>query len=184
MSHLSRRSFLKKSAVGGLFMGITAKSYRATFGAEVPSERVRVGMIGVGNQGGPHNNMKYFLNNIEALCDRVMVIHHGRLIHDGPLQDIVNRFAGYKILTLRFHDGSMPAHFDDVGEVLALNPPKVSLRLPREQVAMQVGRLLANYPIDDISVEDPPIEDVIRQMYQAVSDGEAAPASSAESPHA
>ena len=69
MLHRSRRSFLKKSAVGGLFMGITAKSYLATFGAVPPSERVRIGMIGVGNQGGPRNNMKYFLNNIEALCD-------------------------------------------------------------------------------------------------------------------
>lgn len=69
MSRLSRRSFLSKSAAGGLFMGITAKSYRATFGAEAPSERVRVGMIGVGNQGGPRNNMKYFLGNIEAMCD-------------------------------------------------------------------------------------------------------------------
>ena len=69
MSHLSRRSFLKTSAVGGLFTGITAKSYGATFGAVPPSERVRIGMIGVGNQGGPRNNMKYFLNNVEALCD-------------------------------------------------------------------------------------------------------------------
>ena len=69
MSKLSRRSFVKKSVAAGVFTGITAKSYRATFGAEAPSERVRVGMIGVGNQGGPRNNMKYFLNNIEALCD-------------------------------------------------------------------------------------------------------------------
>ena len=69
MSKLSRRSFLKKSAVAGMFTGMSAKSYRATFAAQAPSERVRVGMIGVGNQGGPRNNMKYFLNNIEALCD-------------------------------------------------------------------------------------------------------------------
>lgn len=69
MSHLSRRNFLKKSVYGGLFMGLSAKSYRSTFAAVPPSERVRIGMIGVGNQGGPRNNMKYFLNNIEALCD-------------------------------------------------------------------------------------------------------------------
>lgn len=65
----SRRSFLKKSAFAGLFSGISATSYRATFGAESPSERVRVGMIGVGNQGGPRNNSQYFLKNIEAICD-------------------------------------------------------------------------------------------------------------------
>jgi predicted dehydrogenase len=69
MSTLSRRSFLKHSALGGVILGLSAKSYRSTFAAEAPRERVRVGMIGVGNQGGPKNNMKYFLNNIVALCD-------------------------------------------------------------------------------------------------------------------
>ena len=65
----SRRQFLKQSALGGAILGMSARSYQATFGAEPPSERVRVGMIGVGNQGGPKNNMKYFLKNIVALCD-------------------------------------------------------------------------------------------------------------------
>lgn len=69
MSKLSRRSFVKKSVLAGVFTGISAKSYRATFAAESPSERVRVGMIGVGNQGGPRNNTKYFMKNIEAMCD-------------------------------------------------------------------------------------------------------------------
>ncbi len=69
MTQSSRRSFLKSTAAGGLFLGLSAKSYRSTFGAESPAERVRVGMIGVGNQGGPKNNMKYFLKNIVALCD-------------------------------------------------------------------------------------------------------------------
>lgn len=69
MLNSSRRTFLKSSFIAGLFSGISAKSYRASFAAEAPSERVRVGMIGVGNQGGPRNNMKYFLNNVEALCD-------------------------------------------------------------------------------------------------------------------
>lgn len=69
MSKTSRRSFLKESVLGGAILGLSPKSYRATFAAEPPSERVRVGMIGVGNQGGPKNNMKYFLNNIVALCD-------------------------------------------------------------------------------------------------------------------
>ena len=69
MSTTSRRSFLKTSILGGALLGMSPKSYRSVFAAEPPSERVRVGMIGVGNQGGPKNNMKYFLNNIVALCD-------------------------------------------------------------------------------------------------------------------
>ncbi len=69
MSNLTRRSFVKKSASAGLFTGLSASSYRSIFGAVAPSERVRVGMIGVGNQGGPRNNMNYFMPGIEALCD-------------------------------------------------------------------------------------------------------------------
>ena len=69
MTQQTRRSFLKQSVLGGAIWGMTAGSYRRTFGAQPPSERVRVGMIGVGNQGGPRNNMKYFLKNIVALCD-------------------------------------------------------------------------------------------------------------------
>lgn len=69
MSATSRRSFLKDSAAGGLILSLTAARYRALIAAEAPSERVRIGMIGVGNQGGPKNNMKYFLKNIVALCD-------------------------------------------------------------------------------------------------------------------
>jgi predicted dehydrogenase len=69
MSQPSRRSFLKETIFGGALLGMSARSHRAIFSAEPPSERVRVGMIGVGNQGGPKNNMKYFLKNIVALCD-------------------------------------------------------------------------------------------------------------------
>ena len=69
MSRQSRRSFLKETVVGGALLGLSPRSHRAIFAAEPPSERVRIGMIGVGNQGGPKNNMKYFLNNIVALCD-------------------------------------------------------------------------------------------------------------------
>lgn len=69
MSNSSRRSFLKQSALGGVILGMSARSYLSTFAAEGPSERVRVGMIGVGNQGGPKNNLKYFLKNIVAMCD-------------------------------------------------------------------------------------------------------------------
>jgi predicted dehydrogenase len=61
---LSRRTFLKTTA-----LTLPAISYRAVTAAEPPSERVRTAMIGVGNQGGPKNNMKYFLKHITALCD-------------------------------------------------------------------------------------------------------------------
>ena len=107
----------------------------------------------------------HYKQDIEALCDRVMVINHGKLIHDGRLSDIVDRFAGYKIVTLRFHDGRTPERIETSGEVLHISPPNATLRLARESIAEQAGRLLAAYPIDDLSVEDPRIEEVIARMY-------------------
>ena len=69
MSKNTRRTFLKETIFGGAILGLSPRTHRAIFAAEPPNERVRVGMIGVGNQGGPKNNMKYFLKNIVALCD-------------------------------------------------------------------------------------------------------------------
>lgn len=69
MRKTSRRSFLKETIFGGAILGLSARSHRSIFAQVPPSERVRVGMIGVGNQGGPKNNMKYFLKNIVAMCD-------------------------------------------------------------------------------------------------------------------
>ena len=67
MTRSSRRDFLAASA--GL-LSIPAGIYRnSLLAADVPSERVRVGMIGVGNQGGPSNNLKYFHKNVVAVCD-------------------------------------------------------------------------------------------------------------------
>ena len=65
----TRRSFLTETALGGAILGLTPRAHRSLFAAQPPSERVRVGMIGVGNQGGPKNNLKYFVKNVVALCD-------------------------------------------------------------------------------------------------------------------
>jgi predicted dehydrogenase len=69
MRSRSRRSFLKDTVFGGAILGLSPRTHRSLFASQPPSERVRIGMIGVGNQGGPKNNMKYFLKNIVALCD-------------------------------------------------------------------------------------------------------------------
>lgn len=111
----------------------------------------------------------HYMQDIEALCDRVMVINHGRLIHDGPLSAIVDRFAGYKLLKLRFRDGDMPDHFGDGCEVIDLNPPTVTLHMARESVPKNMAHLLSKFSIEDMSVEDPPITEVIRRLYESVA---------------
>ncbi|NOS99278.1 MAG: ABC transporter ATP-binding protein [Phycisphaerales bacterium] len=109
----------------------------------------------------------HYMRDIEALCDRVLVINHGRLIHDGPLSDIVSRFATSKLLTLRFLDGVWPAGLESFGEVVTANPPMVTLRVPREAIARTTAQFLQEFDVADINVEEPPIEEVIGQMFAA-----------------
>jgi predicted dehydrogenase len=70
MSHPTRRSFLRTGVAAGTLLGLPAVTYRsALLAAEKPSEKVRLASIGVGNQGGEKNNLKYFAPNVVALCD-------------------------------------------------------------------------------------------------------------------
>lgn len=107
----------------------------------------------------------HYMQDIEALCDRVMVINRGKLIHDGPLADIVNRFAVHKLVTARFRDDELPEGLEEIGEVCELEPPRVTWHVPRSCVAERVAALLSDHDITDISVEDPPIEDAISRMF-------------------
>lgn len=107
----------------------------------------------------------HYMQDIEALCDRVIIINHGRLIHDGPLAEIVDRFARFKLMTVRFRDDTWPEDLDAYGEVQEVQRPRATLRIPREHVAQRVAKLLDRYEVDDVLLEDPPIEEVISQVF-------------------
>ena len=82
------------------------------------------------------------------LCKRVVVIHHGRLLFDGLLASLADRFAAYKTIEAVLADGE-----------------RVSLRVPRNETSQATARLLAEHDVHDLTVEDPPIEDVIEQVF-------------------
>ncbi len=107
----------------------------------------------------------HYMRDIEALCDRVLVIDHGQLVHDGSLQDITARFSTHKLLLLRFQDGRLPERPEAFGEVIDLTPPRLTLRIPREQVPNCVSHILDSYDVDDIAIEDPSIENVISSLF-------------------
>ncbi|HRX87713.1 MAG TPA: ABC transporter ATP-binding protein [Phycisphaerae bacterium] len=107
----------------------------------------------------------HYMQDVEALCRRVVVINHGRLVFDGLLSEILERFSRHKIIKLRFHDGQMPERFDAFGEVLELSPPTVTLKVERAEVARLTGRMLAEHAVDDVAVEEIPIEEVIGEVF-------------------
>ncbi len=114
----------------------------------------------------------HYMKDIAALCNRVVIIALGQIMYDGSLTGIIDRFSGHKVLTLLFADDQMPSDLARYGEVLEIEEPKVTLRVNRDVVPEVLSSVLANHTLQDISVEDPPLEEVIAEMF-SVSQEEA-----------
>jgi len=112
----------------------------------------------------------HYMADVTALCSRVIVIHHGKLLYDGALGALAARLAPFKIVSVALEDGAAAGvDWTEYGELvtgLDGNGSKVHLRVPREQAAEVTARLLSRLRVHDLSVEDPPIEAVIDRVFR------------------
>jgi len=106
----------------------------------------------------------HYMQDIEELCDRVIIIDHGKLFFDGPLDSIIDRFSGYKIISLSFEEGAA-CDFTEFGEVVEQKPMSVQIKVPRPQVTNIARKLLESCRVTDINVQELPVEEVIRQLF-------------------
>ncbi len=105
----------------------------------------------------------HYMADVEALCRRVIVIHLGKLLFDGDLSVLVQRFTAHKTIVVQLGDCS-----DDLrsyGEVVSCEEGRVTLRVPKAETARVTERILADLPVIDLTVEDPPIEEVIERVF-------------------
>jgi ABC-2 type transport system ATP-binding protein len=106
----------------------------------------------------------HYMQDIEELCDRVIIIDHGKIFFDGPLNSIIDRFSGYKIISLTF-DGPGERDFAALGEIVQQTPVSVQLKVPRAKVTETSRRVLEGCAVIDINVQELPVEEVIRQLF-------------------
>jgi len=107
----------------------------------------------------------HYMKDVIALCRRVVIIALGRIVYDGSLEGIIDQFGGHKIISLQLADGRIPPELDRYGQVLSRQPPRVKLRVQRGVVPEVLGNILANYAVQDVTVEDPPLEEVIAEVF-------------------
>ena len=110
----------------------------------------------------------HYMKDVAALCKRVVIIAQGQIKHDGSLAGIVDKFSSHKVVTLQLREGESLDHFEQFGEVLEVVAPKVKLRIERAKVAQSLAAILAQHDIEDVVVEDPPLEEVIAGMFSQV----------------
>src|SRR5438046_6493046 len=106
----------------------------------------------------------HYMQDIQELCHRVLVIDHGKIFFDGPLDEIVDRFSGYKILSLTFEKEAQ-RDLSGFGEVTEQTPASVQLKVPRAKVTETCRELLEACDVSDINVQEVPVEEVIRQLF-------------------
>jgi len=105
----------------------------------------------------------HYMADVEALCRRVVVIHHGSILYDGQLAGLADRFAAYKTIAVALENGFV--ELERYGEVIHRDGDLVTLRVPKAETARVTARLLAEQEVLDLNVEDPPIEDVIELVF-------------------
>ncbi len=107
----------------------------------------------------------HYMADVTALCKRIVVIDHGRILFDGPWTSLSARLAPFKVIRIDLAHLPDGYAFDRMGEVLLRDGLKVTLRVGKDEAAAVTSRLLADLSILDLTIEDPPIEDVIKQVF-------------------
>jgi ABC-2 type transport system ATP-binding protein len=106
------------------------------------------------------------MDDLVNLARRVIVIDTGKILFDGALEELVTKFAKEKIIKATLSNESGIADIEKIGKVKKLAFPEVILSVPRAATAVAASELLQNFPVDDITIEEIPIEDVIRKVFK------------------
>ena len=137
-----------------------------TIGLDVVSQKRVREFLRVYNEKRPIVTLltSHYMQDIQELCHRVLVIDHGKIFFDGPLDEIVDRFSGYKILSLTFEKAAA-RDLSAFGEITEQTPVSVQLKVPRAKVTETWRELLEACDVSDINVQEVPVEEVIRQLF-------------------
>ena len=111
----------------------------------------------------------HYMKDVAALCERVVVITHGRILYDGSLAEIVDRFTTHKIVTLDFDDPPPRDRIERLGFPCEIRGPQAILRIDRGRIADTLPDLLRGEGVRDVSVEDVPLEEIVAGLFRSAT---------------
>jgi ABC-2 type transport system ATP-binding protein len=107
----------------------------------------------------------HYMADVVALCKRVLVIDHGKLVYDGDLVALIERIAPVKYIRIVTQRPMSAAELARFGEVRSLDVLKATLAVPREKTSAVAAELFRSFPIDDVTIEDPEVEEIIGRIF-------------------
>jgi ABC-2 type transport system ATP-binding protein len=104
------------------------------------------------------------MQDVQQLCERVVVVDHGTKVFDGTLAELTNRYADTRHLRLAFSNG-VPEDLNTFGEIVQRGENYVVLEIASADTASATAQILHRYEVVDIAVEQIPVEEVIRDLF-------------------
>lgn len=108
----------------------------------------------------------HYMEDVKELCKRVIIIDHGKKLFDGELKSIIDAYAVNKILSVVLFEEVSREKLEKIGKIRSYNHPQITLLVPRKEATKRAATLLQNFPVADITIEEPPIEAIIRDVFQ------------------
>lgn len=107
----------------------------------------------------------HYMKDVEQLCKRVIIIDHGRVLYDGPLANIVKRYAKHKLISVIFAEPIEKVKLENLGKLEEFQGRKAILSVPRLLSSSVAAKLLEHFPVDDLNIEEPNIEEIIADVF-------------------
>jgi ABC-2 type transport system ATP-binding protein len=107
----------------------------------------------------------HYMDDVVALCPRIIVIDQGKLIHDGDLRGLIKQMDPDKRVSFTLKNGATDVDLAKLGTVLSKDGQRITLRVPESEIPVAVGHLLSELHAADLAIEDPPLEEILRVMF-------------------
>ncbi|QQG40959.1 MAG: ATP-binding cassette domain-containing protein [Candidatus Levyibacteriota bacterium] len=107
----------------------------------------------------------HYMRDVEALCKRVIIINHGKMLYDGELLELIKKHAPYKLIKVILKESINIKRIEQLGEVLHFSYPEFILRVDHKKMGQAATKILEEFPVEDVTIEDPDMEYVIRGMF-------------------
>ncbi|MEX0649626.1 MAG: ATP-binding cassette domain-containing protein [Candidatus Andersenbacteria bacterium] len=107
----------------------------------------------------------HYLDDVRELAKRLIIIDHGTICFDGLTESLIADHVDHKLIVLTFSKEVAEKDLETYGRVTSYSPLKASIQVPREQTSTQAANVLTKLPVEDISIEDPSLESVVRELF-------------------
>lgn len=109
----------------------------------------------------------HYMDDVKELCQRVIIINHGKLLYDGKLDTLVSKHTQLKRISVVFEKPVKREELEKIGKIVSLEGQNATIELQKDQIATAAGAILSHYSVIDLTIEEPQIEEIISTIFSS-----------------